>query len=135
MTSLDSAAYNSSHLRAGAIVENINGNTTDNSLVSRGFAISRIGANSAIPEPFVIASAGIFIIKNTPARLHKIIITDKGTGAASIVAYNNFAASGEIVASIDISDVVGEVPFEVELDIGLTVETVGNQIGLTVVFD
>ena len=135
MSSLDSAAYNSPHLRAGAAIENINGNTASNVLVSRGFAISRIGANSAIPEPFHITSSGTFVIKNTPARLHKIIINDKGQGMAIINVFNNFAASGEIVASIDTTDVVGDLEFQIELDIGLTITTEGGAVDVTVVFD
>ncbi len=135
MSSLDSAAYSTPHLRAGAIVENINGNTTDNVLVSRGFAISRIGANSAIPEPFRITTTGTFVIKNTPGRLHRIIIADKGTGAASILIYNNFAAAGEIVADIDTADVQGGLEYQIEMDTGLTIVAAGGSVDFTVVFD
>jgi len=135
MSSLDSAAYNSPHLRAGSIVENLNGNTVNNTLVSRGFATSRIGANSAIPEPFHITGSGIFIIKNTPAKLHRININDKGTGASQITVFNNFTNSGEIIANLDTADVIGSVPYDVELDIGLTVQGVGGSIDATIVFD
>jgi len=135
MTSLDSAAYNLPHLRAGAIVENINGNTVDNLLVSRGFAISRIGANSAIPEPFNITNSGTFIIKNTPARLHRIIINNKGTGAASLQIFNNFEASGEIIGELSTSDVSGSIEYQIELDEGLTVVTSGAIVDATIVFD
>lgn len=135
MSSLDSAAYNSPHLRAGATVENVNGNAVDNLLVSRGFAISRIGANSAIPEPFHIIASGTFVIKNTPARLHRVIINNKGTGAATLQMFNNFEASGEVIGEPSTSDVSGSIEYQIELDEGLTVVAMGAQIDATVVFD
>lgn len=135
MFSVDSAAYNSPHLRAGAVVENINGNTTDNVLISRGFAISRIGASSAIPESFRITASGTFIIKNTPTRLHKIIINDKGVGTSNLTIFNNFEASGEIIGAIDTADVVGDLEYQIELDTGLTIVSAGGAVDVTVVFD
>ena len=135
MNSLGTAAYGTPHLRAGFMVQNKNGNTTNNTLVTRGIGISRIGAAAVVPDFFRIDSSGTFTIKNTPGRLHRIVITDKGVGVATVTAYNNTAASGNIIAIIDSSDVQGVLEFQAEFDIGLTIVVSGSTVGLTIIYD
>ena len=135
MSSPASSAYSTPHLRAGADIENLNGNTTNNQIVSRGFSISRIGSNAATADFFTIDGAGTSVIKNTPGRLHRIVITDKGTGASSLIVYNNTAGSGEIILEIDTADVQGTIEIETEFDVGCTVVVAGGQTKATVIFD
>ena len=136
LSSLDSAAFETPHLKVGHDIENINGNTTANTLMSRGSSISRIGSSSAIPRPFVITTTGTFLIKNTPGRLHSIVITQKGVGSAVINVFNNVVAVAPfLVSPINSANVQGSLPFNVEFSDGLTVEVTGASVSLTVVFD
>ncbi len=136
MQSFDSAAFGTPHLKIGHMVTNINGNITDNKMVTRGSSISRIGSSSAVPRSFVIESTGTFLIKNTPGKLHSIVITNKGVGVATIDIYNNVVAvAPKLVSSINSSNVQGDLPFDVEFDDGLTVEVGGSAVSFTVVFD
>jgi hypothetical protein len=135
MQSLDAAAFGTPHLRVGHLVQNINSNTTNNSMITRGSSISRIGAHTAVPDFFTITAVGTFTIKNTPGRLHKINIVDKGIGSSMITAYNSTTGAGEIITTIDSSDVTGSIPFDVEFDTGLTIVTTGGNTGLTVTYD
>lgn len=135
MSSLASAAYGTPHLRAGFMVQNTNSNTTDNTLVTRGIGISRIGAAQAVPNFFRISTSGTFVVKNTPGRFHKVLITDKGVGSATVTIYNNTAGSGTVIALIDTNDVQGNMEFQAEFDIGLTVVVSGSNVGLTVIYD
>jgi hypothetical protein len=135
MSSLASAAYGTPHLKVGLECTNINGNTTSNSLVSRGASINRIGASTAIPQSFHIAASGTYTIKNTPGRLHRVILGDKGVGASTMTIYNNTAASGTVIAQIDSTDVQGDMEIQAEFDIGLVITVGGASVSLTVIYD
>ncbi len=135
MVSLTDAAYGTPHLRVGHLIQNINGNTTVNSMITRGSSISRIGANSAIPDFFDINTASTNIIKNGPGRIHRLIITDKGIGSATVTLFNNVGASGEVIATVDTADVSGSVEFNVEFDEGLTVVAAGASVSIVIIYD
>ncbi len=50
--------------------------------------------------------------------------------------YNNpAAAAGDIIANIDSSDVQGTVTYGCTFDSGLTIETAGGSVNLTVVYE
>jgi hypothetical protein len=136
MQSLDAAAFGTPHLNIGHIVKNINGNTTNNEMTTRGSSISRIGSSSAVPRAFIIDSVGTFVIKNTPGKLHNILITDKGAGQATIEVYNNIvAAAPKLVSDIDTSNVQGNLNFNVEFDDALTVVVGGSGVAITITYD
>jgi hypothetical protein len=135
MSSTSSAAYGTPHLRAGARIYNKNGNTTNNKLVSRGNSIGRLGSRDVAPNFKFIENSGTFPIKNNPGTLHKIILTDLGTGAATITFYNSVTGSGEIITRLDTNDVIGTLDYELEFDEGLTIVASGGNVQFTVVFD
>ena len=129
------SAFATPDLRVGSQILNTGGNTTNNTLVSRGKAISRIGVNNAIPRFFRIISSGTFIIKNSSGRLKHVTINRKGAGSATIDIYNNTAGSGDIIASIDTQVVQGTVTYDCTFDIGLTLVVSGVNVGLTVSYE
>ena len=135
ISSLSSAAYGTAHLKCGHKLFNKNGNTVNNMLLSRGSSIGRIGSSDSIPNFIYIDVTGVTVIKNSPGKLHKILITDNGTGSSSINVFNNDANSGEIIGVLDNNDVDGELEYNVEFDVGLTIEVLGNNVKLTVVCD
>ncbi len=135
MQALSDAAYGTPHLKVGHLVQNINGNTTGNTMITRGSSISRIGANSAIPDFFNITTPGTHLIKNTPGRLHRVIIGDHGMGATNLTIFNSTAGSGETISKLDMTEVQGVSEFNVEFDTGLTIVANGNGIDITIIFD
>jgi hypothetical protein len=135
MASTTSAAYGTTHLRCGQRIFNKNGNTVDNSLVSRGSSIGRLGARDVAPNFKFIDTNGTFFIKNNPGTLHKIILTDLGTGAATITFYNSTTGSGETITKLDTNDVIGTLDYDLEFDEGLTIVASGGNVQFTVVFD
>lgn len=136
MQSTDSAAFGTPHLKIGHIVKNINGNIVDNKMTTRGSSISRIGSSSAVPRSFVIEAVGTYLIKNTPGKLHKIIVTQKGAGTSTIEVYNNIiAAAPKLISDISTANVQGDLAINVEFDDALTVVVSGTNIGLTVTYD
>jgi len=136
MQALDSAAFGTPHLKVGHRLENINGNTTVNTMVTRGSSISRIGSSESAPRSFIIETTGTFLVKNTPGRLHSVIVTDKGAGVATIDVFNNVVAlAPKLVSSIDSSNVQGNLPFNVEFDDALTIVVGGASVSLTIIYD
>jgi hypothetical protein len=130
-----SAAYGTPHLKCGVKICNTNGNTTDNVIVSRGLSIGRIGGTDAIPSFEYIASSGTYFIKNTPGKLKRIVIGDKGTAAATVAIYDSTTGSGSLIADIDTDEVSNDLLFDIEFDMGLTVVVTGSSIKLTVVYE
>jgi hypothetical protein len=135
MSATTSAAYGTSHLKCGHKIYNTNSNVVDNKMISRGSSIGRIGSSNAVPNFKHISAAGTAVLKNNPGKLHRLLITDQGTGQSLVTIYNNFAASGEIIGVIDSNDIVGELTYNLEFDIGLTIVVAGFAVSLTVVFD
>ena len=136
MSAASSAAFGTPHLKIGHKLENINGNIVNNELITRGSSISRIGSSSTIPEPFHITAAGTFFIKNSPGRLHRIIIGDRGVANSEITVFNSTTAADEVIAIIDSGDVAGSLDYAgLEFDIGLTILVDGANVDVTIVYD
>ncbi len=141
LSSAVDAAFGEPHLFVGHSVENINGNTTDHMILTRGSSISRFSSHAAVPQPFVVAATGVHQVKNGPGRLHKIIITNKGNGQATIEIYDTRDLGAGLipanyhVSPINTANVQGDLDFETEFTEGLVVEVAGNAIDFTVVFD
>lgn len=130
------ALLGTSHLKTFISVQNTNGNTVNNVISSTSLVISRIGADASSPRYFYISGSTTTLIKSNPGRLHRFLLSDQGTGATSIVIYNNVVASGEIIAQIDTTDISNVIDLNIEFDVGLTIVTnAGATIKLTVVYD
>ena len=134
MLSISSVAYETIHLPLGSECINQNGNTTENTLLTRGFSTSRIGNASAVPEPFSITAAGSATIKNSPARVRNIIVTNAGSGAATISVYDSPTAGTNLIFSMTTSTLL-DFPFNFETSNGLSYTATGNNFEIVVVFD
>ena len=63
------------------------------------------------------------VLNSSPGVLKRVLVTSSGKTGAITTIYDNTAGSGEIIAVINTSSVIGELPFDVTYDIGLTVVT------------
>lgn len=137
LTSLDSAAYETVHLGLGLEVKNINGNTTNNIISTRGFSCSRIGSGLGQPNRQLLITSGSGLLKNSPGRLRRIIITKTGTAGADIILYDNNAAGagGTKIQEIDLTETLIELTFDFDFDLGLSYVATGNGFEVQVVFD
>jgi len=63
------------------------------------------------------------VLSSTPGVLSRVLVTSSGKTGATTIIYDNTSASGEIIAIINTSSIVGELPFDITFDIGLTVKT------------
>ncbi len=125
MTSLDAVAYETVHLTLGARVENINGNTTDNMLLTRGFSCSRVGSTSSEPDSVTVNAAGSAVLKNSPGQLLEVLITDTGVGGASLELFDNTVAVGTPIATVDLTTSLISLPFNRRLNNGLAYTATG----------
>lgn len=135
MSFVDAVGYETVHLSLGAECINTNSNTTNNTLKTRGFACSRIGAPSSRPDFFRINTAISGVIKNSPGTLEKIIISNPGQGNPTMTLYNNSAASGEVIIIIDLTIANGGFVFELDFDTGLAFTTTGSGFEILVTFN
>lgn len=75
------------------------------------------------------------VLSNVPGVLDRVLITNFGNTGAITIIYDNTAPSGTIIARINTSAVVGELPFDIAYDIGLTVVTDSRPPGdLTIIY-
>lgn len=135
MTSLLSVAYNTPHLPGALVCQNINGNTANNQLKSRGFSISRIGSLAARPERFRITGTSSGTLKNGPGTLRSVLISDVGNGIATINLYDSATPSGDIIDSIDVSENLVDLAYELDFDFGLSFDVSGTGISILVLYD
>lgn len=135
MGSPASAAYGTPHLKCGVKIANKNGNTTDNRIVSRGLSIGRLGGAEVIPSTAYFDAGGSYLVKNTPGRLIRIVIGDKGTAAASITLYDGIDNTGTIIAAVDTDEINNDLVYDVEFDNGLFIEISGTGVKMTVVYE
>lgn len=134
-TSLVSVAFETVHLRLGAECNNINGNTTPNTLKTRGFACSRIGTKTTNPDFVRFTVAGTTLLKNGPGTLSRIIILDTGVGGAALTLYDNTTESGKIIAEIDLTDSLITLLFEFDFNFGLTAVFTGSQFEVLIIYN
>lgn len=135
MASLLSVAYNTPHLPIAAVCQNLNGNTANNQLKSRGFSCSRIGSLSARPERFRITNTGSGVLKNGPGTLQRVLISSIGNGQAAITLYDNTAASGTIIDVLDVSSNLVQLEYALDFDFGLAYSANGTNISILVIYD
>lgn len=126
MVSIDAVAYNTTHLTLGARIRNINGNTTNNILRTRGFSCSRIGTATAEPDSLTIAAPGSFLLKNSPGQLLSVVITDTGTAGADLELYDDDNAGGTPFATVSLTATLVDLSFDRRLNNGLFVVSSGN---------
>ena len=137
MTSLDSVAYETVHLAVGAECVNINGNTTNNQLLTRGFSCSRLGSFQARPDLFRVTGAGSGAVKNGPGTLHLVNILRAGTGNGQLSLYDNpTAAAGRLLGIVDVTASLVNIRMGFDFYNGLFWSVnQGNNFDIQVVYD
>lgn len=133
MISVDAVAYETVHLTLGARAENLNGNTTNNILRTRGFACSRIGTQSAVPDSITLSDPGTTLLKNSPGQLVSVIINETGAGGATLDLYDDVAAVGTPVVSLDLTNSQTGLEYIRRLNTGLFADVSG--LGFEVVIN
>lgn len=115
---------------------NKNGAAVNNSLYITGTSQQRYGPDQASPRFLNITTAGVTTVKNHAGRLRRIIINN-GAGTDKVVVYDNTAASGLKIATVNLNKNAGNIEFDTDYSIGLTIDTTGNGASsdITVVFD
>jgi hypothetical protein len=114
-------------------MENVNsgGNTTDNSFEVMFACIQRLGNPTTSGKPVFIGTNATTILKYGAGILQRVINVDN---AGSVTIYDNTAASGTVISSIDTAKALGTLDFQSPFSDGLTVVTaLGAKI--TVVYE
>lgn len=82
--------------------------------------------------PYIIESAGTYVIKGIAGVLRKIIYLNVDAGSSTLTVYDNTAAAGTVLVpthSMTTTQIPGNAPHEVTFDlaftVGLTVVTTG----------
>lgn len=75
------------------------------------------------------------VLSSVPGVLSRVLVTSGGATGATTILYDNTSPSGEIIAKINTSSIIGELPFDITFDIGLTIVTDAKQPGdLTIIY-
>ena len=111
---------------------NDNGNATAVVFDCLGVVIVRLGELETSPTYKYIAGETTTICKVGAGDLHTIINNDN-TG--SCVVYDNTAGSGNIIASVDLTKVLGTLAFNAPFSDGLTIVTSGGGTKITVTYE
>ena len=104
-------------------VINENGNTINNSYEILFATILRLGDIETESEYKFINTNTTTICKYNSGRLKRILNVDN---AGSVTIYDNTAASGDVIATIDSAKALGTLDFDIPFSDGLTVVTSGN---------
>ncbi len=84
MRFVDEVGYETVHLPVAIEIESLNGLGANRITKTRGFACSRIGTASAIPEKFNIVASGNGIIKHGPGQVERIVLGEVGAGNSTL---------------------------------------------------
>lgn len=99
-------------------------------------AINRCAGIQSRPSYYNISSAATTILRRGPGTLHSIIVNDTGAAGGSITIYDNTAASGTTIATINSNKTtVATLHYNLDFYVGLTILTAGTPGDITVVWD
>ena len=79
-----------------------------------------------------IAGAATTICKYGAGDFHRIVNNDN---AGSCIIYDNVAGAGTIIASIDLTKVLGSIEINAPFSTGLTIVTTGATAKVTMVYE
>jgi hypothetical protein len=116
--------------------ENINTTiTNDISIYIRVASINRLGEAESEPTYKYISGAGTTVLRYSPGKLHKLIISD-GAQGSSIAIYDGVSSAGTMIANMNTSTVntVASVDFNCPYFVGLTI-VVTNAVNFTVIYE
>lgn len=113
---------------------NFGGGTTDVSLFISGTAISRFGPEFSRPRFKHFDGNTTVVLKSESGTLHRVLINRQAIAFATLRLYDGVDATGVLIASIDLTKVVGFLNYGVDFSTGLYAE-ITNPGSVTVVFD
>jgi hypothetical protein len=116
--------------------ENVNTTiNTDISMYVRVASINRLGEAESEPTYKYISGAGTTVLRYSPGKLHKLIISD-GANGSSISIYDGVSAAGTLMAVLNTATIstVASVDFECPYFTGLTI-VVTNAVNFTVIYE
>lgn len=113
---------------------NSGGSASDVSLFLSGVSVNRFGPEYSRPRFRQFTASGTALVKSGTGTLHRVVINRQGVAFASLALYDGLDATGEQIADIDLTKVVGELPYGVEFSTGLFASAT-NPGSVTVVFD
>lgn len=113
---------------------NFGGNIVDNALTITGTSQQRYGPDQASPRFINLVGAQSILIKADAGALRRVIV-NSGSGTNTAVFYDNTAASGTTIATIDVNKNQGSIEFGTNFSNGLFVVTTGAGTDVTVIFD
>lgn len=105
--------------------------TTNYNLNALVQTISRLGKAETDPTYRYISTNTTTVLKYGAGQLHLCIVTDN---VGTITIYDNTAASGNIIATIDASKIIGTITFDAPFFNGLTVVT-GTNAKCTIIYE
>ena len=116
---------------------NSGGATSDVALVAQASAISRLGPAQSNGRFRNLGPIAGTVIKDGPGSLHRITVNITAGAGGVLTVYDNTAASGAIIAAIDLSKVTpSTLEYGFDFNVGLFVDITGSGSGnVTVVFD
>lgn len=109
--------------------------STNKTVLCRVASIHRLGRDKTENQYKNIAGASTTVLKYGSGKLHNIVVNKAGTTAT---VYDNTAASGTTIATIDTNKTtggVGNYTYDCPFSTGLTVVTVGAGQDITVIYE
>ncbi len=131
ISAVNGALVNSLSKSVRAEIENI-GNTNNNYIDIRGIAVMRIGNIATSPIFKHVEGAVTTVLKRGAGILHTIVNTNN---SGSGIIYDGLDDTGEVIAVIDFSKILGTLDFKVNYSNGIYLETSGPAVNITIVYE
>ncbi len=95
------------------------GSTANLQMLINGWAMQRMGGAEIEPTYAHFSSAATLTLKTGAGTLERVLVTKRGSNNATLTLYDNTAASGVVMAVIDVSE-LGSYEFDCDFATGLT---------------
>lgn len=115
---------------------NYSSGATQTSMFVTAGSVSRLGDASNKPVyQHLNTPSTTMVLKEDAGTLVKIIVTNSGSPGATFTIYDDIGTSGRVIAKINTSSIIGELVFDVDFNIGLTITTDLKQPGdITIIY-
>jgi len=107
-------------------------------IYSTAMSLSRLGASFTQSKFLNLTTAGTYVLKGSPSRLHKVVVNQRT--ATTLTLYDYTSASGTLIGTMDLSggavqgNAVGAYVYDVDTNIGLTAVLSGTS-DVTVIYE
>jgi hypothetical protein len=111
---------------------NSGGSTSDVTLVITGTSQQRYGPDNTSPRYKRVTGTTTTVLKSDSGRFHRMIV---GKGAGTVTIYDNTAASGTVIANLELEQKGHYIEFMVDFYNGLTVSASDAGADITYIYD